>query len=201
MRTFTSVTLAAALCACGGKDDDTAAGDDSDTLTDTPTATDTDTDAPDTDTDAPDTDTDTTDTDTTGGTMELGFEFDGATYPLTPDAIFCQTTGAVYTFSSGALRDGTGPQGNGYAYFSGVPAPGAYTVVRFDGFSPIGAGEAAVGVMDARDSSLWFSDGTAGTLDVTDAGGGALDVVWQGAALASGGRTVVSATGYLRCTP
>ena len=177
------------LLACGG--DDTTTALDSGTETDTDTDTDADTDADtDTDTDA-DTDVD----------AETGIEWTDAWYPLGEGSMFCLMSGGYYTFTGGSLRDGTGAQANGYAYFESQPTPGTYTVVPLA--KPPGPGEAAVGVADFQDGfTLWYSDGDHGTVTVTDVAG-ALDVRWDSTSLLlNAGETVEeSASGHLRCTP
>ncbi len=191
MITTLLLLLPVACTPAPGPDDSAPA--DTDTDADTDSDTDSDTDA-DTDTDA-DSDADMPD--------ETGFELDGAWYPLVDGSMFCQPTGAIYTFSSGALRDGTGTQGNGYAYFGDPPPPGGYTLAYYDySVTEIPAGQASIGFLDFRDSSFWWSDGTAGTLDVYDAGAGALDVVWHDVALHNGaGGARTSVEGWMRCTP
>lgn len=196
LRPFAALLLS--LAACGDKTDTAPQdGDTSDTETDTDTDTDADTDA---DSDA-DTDADTdSDADADNYPAETGFEFDGAWYPLGEGSMYCLPQAGMYVFTSGSLRDGTGPQGNAYANFLDVPAPGSYTVVAFDGFTAPAAGTVGTWILDYRDSSFWYSDGTAGTLDVYDAGG-ALDVVWHDVSLKGLAGTRTSAEGWLRCTP
>jgi hypothetical protein len=194
----TSLLFALALClsACGDKEepDDTSDTPEADTDTDTDTDADTDADA-DADADA-DTDADT-DADYPA---ETGFEFDGAWYPLSEAGMFCQSQAGLYIFSSGALRDGSGEQGNGYADFHDVPEPGSYRVVAFDGFTAPAPDAVGVWVLDFRDSSFWYSDGVSGTLDVYESDG-ALDVVWHGVSLLGAAGTITSEEGWLRCTP
>ena len=54
----------------------------------------------------------------------------------------------------------------------------------------------------ATDYELWFSDGSSGTVTVTDVDG-ALDVQWDATGLLlSGGATVeTTESGHMRCTP
>lgn len=173
--------LLALVFACGDQDpgDDTAPSDDTSATDDTQGDTDPD----------------------TGDAHELGFTWKDAWYPLVDGSMFCQVAAGFYTFSGGSLRDGDGAQGNGYAYFADVPAPGTYTVVPLD--PGPGPGEAAVGVADYQNGfELWFSDGSSGTVTVTDVDG-ALDVQWDATGLLlSGGATVeTTESGHMRCTP
>ena len=170
------------LLACGDKEaSDSAPEADADTDTDTDSDTDSDADS---DTDA--------DTD-----AELGFAWDGAFYPLGEGAIYCDVANGVYTVRGGALREGDGPQANGYAYFASEPTPGTYPVVPLNP----GEGEAAVGIADFQSGAeLWYSDGTSGTVTVTDVGG-QLDVRWDATQLKLNASETTASTesGHLLC--
>lgn len=172
------------LLACGDKD---APDVDSDVPADADTDTDADSDS-DSDADA-DSDSDTD--------SELGFTWDGAWYPLGEGAIYCDDVGGVYTVRGGALRDGGGAQANGYAYFDDVPAAGTYPVVPLNP----DATSASVGIADFQNGAeLWYSDGTSGTVTVTDVDG-ALDVRWDVTQLKLNATETTAPTqsGHLRC--
>ena len=168
------MTLLLLMLACGDKDP----------VEDSPSESDADTDT-DTDTDAD---------------PETGFTWDGAWYPLGEGSMYCQTAGGFYTFSGGALREGSGSQANGYAYFHAVPSPGSYPVVAL---AEVSATTAAVGVADfAEGAELWYSDGASGTLTVSDHDG-ELWVSWDDTELQLNASTDTASTaqGHMRCTP
>jgi hypothetical protein len=174
------MTLLLLTLACGEKDPSP----------DSPSESDADTDADaDTDTDS-DTDAD----------PETGFAWDGGWYPLGEGSMYCQEAGGLYTFSGGSLRDGSGPQANGYAYFSEIPGEGSYPVVAL---ADVAAGNAAVGVADfAEGAQLWYSNGASGSVTVADHDG-ELWVSWGATELQlnAASDTATTTQGHMRCTP
>jgi len=57
-------------------------------------------------------------------------------------------------------------------------------------------------VLDLREASFWYSSGTGGTLEVIDAGDGALEVLWHDVPLDNDlGTDKATEVGWLRRTP
>lgn len=140
---------------------------------------------------------------------ELGFEFDGNFYPLDPNNDGCGDAGDGRFFVNQSNPGDAGAV-TAYVVFGGLPTPGTYVVNEADGQTPPPAGEASVWFNEQRDSSdLWYSDGGSGVVDVVDAGGGAIDVVWHDVSLIRGegsitiepGSTTSSLEGWQVCEP
>jgi len=141
--------------------------------------------------------------DTGSGPASPGFDFDGAWYPLGDGATSCQPTSEGYVVRGAALRDdGTNTPGGADANFAAVPTPGSFTVGPFSSGESVEAGHVALMFTDLRDTSTWTSDGSTGTLQVSDAGSGAIDVIWHDVGVSDGaGGSRFSAVGWMRCTP